>query len=109
MSDFSRQVSAAFRDPIARNALRIESSDYSWLHMGNAYVILAGTTYRLRVERDRGDITADVAGNEEPDDWFPLQWAIAAVSDVPVRPPGFESVQEAAALFISMRTSWKPA
>ena len=88
MSDFLEAVSAAFRRLIDRGFLVIVSDQYDEKAFGNAVVVLAGGNVRIRLVRDRGDIFADAASVNFPDEWAPLERVLVAVGVPAVRPEG---------------------
>lgn len=84
-SDFYREVAAAFSGLLGES-LVVESSIYSARSFGNAMVVLAEAGFRLRLSRDRGDTTAEVLCGDDParaDNWFPLEWVVAAATGSP--------------------------
>jgi hypothetical protein len=79
MSTFLESVIEAFADLVDRGLLSVESKVSDPQAFGNAVVVLAGESFRLRLVLDRGDTFAQVASRFDPEDWFPLQRVIRAV------------------------------
>jgi hypothetical protein len=96
MADFLRAVTEAFKNLLTRGLLSVESSIYDEQAFGNAVVVLAGRSLRIRVIRDRGEVFADAASSLYPDDWFPLQRVIRAVGVSSPPPEGLLTPEQAA-------------
>jgi len=108
--DLNRQVVHEFRSIVEGGCLAVEASTTS-PYFGDALVTLAGRNFKLRVVRDRGDITVDmsrpdadgvrrddtVALPHDLDDWFPAEWLVAVVGGSPPEPAGTLDIASAAA------------
>lgn len=92
--DFLTQAETAFAGLIARGLLSIVSSTYDSQAFGNASVVLAGRTLRIRLVRDRGDVFADAAAAAYPDDWVPVERMLRAVGVADAPPEGLVSPSE---------------
>lgn len=97
-SDFARLVREAFAALLDRGVVEFEASDYDPASFGNAFVVLAGVHFRLRLVRDRGEVFAQVAAVADPDHWYPLQRVVRAIGASPAPPERPSSVEELAAL-----------
>jgi hypothetical protein len=95
-SELYDAVAWAFRRLIEANVMRIESSSYDRREFGNASVVLAGSRFRVQLTRDRGEVDATVSSYEDPNDWYPLEWIVAAATGTPAPPPRTTSPQLAA-------------
>jgi len=98
MSAFSRSVKKAFDGLIRRNVLSVVDDRYYSSEFGNAVVVLVGRNIRLRLIRDRGDISADAASAHTPDDWAPLERVLKAAGGMGIPDEGLLPVTEAARL-----------
>ena len=63
--------------------------EYSPKSFGNSFVILKSAVLRVRVERDRGQVLADVASANDPETWWPLVFVLEAIEDK-LPAPNFE-------------------
>lgn len=97
-SDFSHDVQEAFHGLLDRGGLRVESSIYSRRDFGNASVVFAAPEFRLRLSRDRGEIDAEISSSRDPEDWYSLEWVIAAVTGTSPPEPRTVSPRYAAGL-----------
>jgi hypothetical protein len=95
-SDFEATVLGAFDVPL-RSGMAKESSIAS-PYFGDASVVVAAPTFRVRVTRDRGLVSVDISSHERPEDWYPLEWAVALIRGGPPGPPGTIGLEEAASL-----------
>jgi hypothetical protein len=98
MSDFLEATSKAFQDLLSYGDIRIESDHYDSQAFGNAVVVMAGRGFQLRLQRDRGDVSADVAASTTPEDWTPLERALTAVGAPHAPEEGLLTPAEAADL-----------
>jgi hypothetical protein len=98
MADFLKSVADAFSVLTSRGQLAVESSTYDAQAFGNAVVVLAGQSLRIRVIRDRDDTFADAASCLDPENWYPLQRVIRAAGANPPPPEGLLTPGDAAEL-----------
>ena len=96
-SAFSDGVRAAFDGLLRRGALHFVSSRHDEESFGNAEVVLAGGSFRVRIVRDRGDVFADV-GPSGSSEWWPLERALQAVGIADAPEVGIRPVEESASL-----------
>lgn len=96
---FEGQVAHAFSELLAEGMT--EESSTTSPYFDDASVVLGAAAFRTRVNRDRGLLNVEVASRGRPDEWFPLEWVIAAVTDTEPAIPGTIGLNEAASL---MRT-----
>lgn len=97
-SDFLEDVSRAFAGLIQRGMLAAVSSTYDAQAFGNAAVVLAGAGLRVRVVRDRGQVLAEVACADRPEEWSSLQRMLRAILGDEAPPEGILTTDEAALL-----------
>jgi hypothetical protein len=71
------EVETAMRDVIQRHRLRVEAAEYE-RGFGNGFVVMAAPSLRLRMVRDRGVISLDVAALGETG-WLPLPRVVHAL------------------------------
>jgi hypothetical protein len=76
---FEEQVRAEFAEFIADGRLRVVDARFDPKSFGNASVTMAGGGILVRLVTDRADIYGDIARESQPDQWYPLQHAIAAI------------------------------
>jgi hypothetical protein len=98
MSDLLEATSKAFQDLLGSGDIRVESDHYDSQAFGNAVVVLAGRGFHLRLQRDRGDVSADIAASTTPEDWTPLERALTAVGAAQVPEEGLLTPEAAADL-----------
>lgn len=95
-ASFEEDVTRAFREMVQSGAT-MESSLTS-PYFDDASVVLSTAAFRVRATRDRGQVTIEVAGRDRPDDWYPLEWVIAAVTEMAPATPGSVGLEEGASL-----------
>jgi hypothetical protein len=96
MSDFLETINRAFEDLIKCGDISVESSYYDEAAFGNACVVLTGRGFRLRLKRDRSDVSADAGVVTEPAAWEPLQRVLQAVGIADAPPEGLVTPAQAA-------------
>lgn len=64
---------------IDRGVLSVIQAAQDDTAFGNASVVLGGNAFRLRFIRDRDDMWVDVASELSPNQWFPLERALAVL------------------------------
>lgn len=96
MSDFLESVMEAFKSLLRRGLLNVENSGYDAQEFGNAFVILAGQNFRVRMLRDRGEVFAEAASGLQPNDWFPLQRVVRAAGGASPPAEGLLTPKQAA-------------
>jgi len=96
MSDLLDDVARVFGVLIQGGCLSVVQSLYDENAFGNAVVTLAASNFRLRLVRDRGQLVAEVACDDRPDDWSSLQRFLHATVGSLAPPEGVVSVHEAA-------------
>lgn len=98
MSDFLEDTKTAFLELLNRGDMRIVSDHYDPEVFGNAVVVLEGRGFHLRLSRDRGDVVAEIAASNAPEEWTPLERALLAVGAARVPDEGLLTPAEAADL-----------
>lgn len=98
MSDFLEATNRAFQDLLVNGDVSVGSFDYDAQAFGNATVVLAGRGFLLRLQRDRGDVSVDVASSTTPNNWAPLERVLTAVGAVNVPEEGLLTPEKAADL-----------
>jgi hypothetical protein len=98
MNDFLNAVTVAFRRLVDQGLLAILSSQYDEQAFGNAIVVLSGGNVLIRLTRDRGDVSADMASIAIPDEWAPLERVLTAVGVSAAPAEGLLTPTDAASL-----------
>lgn len=65
---------------IRRQELRLTAMDYGPEHFGDAFIVLDGDHYSIRVVRDRSQTFVDLASRADPDNWFGVERVLAAIT-----------------------------
>ncbi len=95
-TSFEQVVTRAFCQLLADGMTK--ESSITRAYFDDASVVLGATAFRARVNRDRGLVNIEIASRERPDEWFPLEWVMAAVTKSPPATPGTITLDEAASL-----------
>lgn len=93
-----QQICPAFADVVNRHTLRIGSSSYDANAFGNAVIDANSERIRLRISRDRGDVSVDV-GPAHDVSWYALEDVLAFIEERPISLRHRTRIEDLAAAF----------
>ncbi len=95
-TSFEDDVTRAFRRLVQSGATM--ESRLTGPYFDDASIVLSTAAFRLRATRDRGLVAIELAGRDRPEEWYPLEWVIAAVMKMAPASPGSVGLEEGASL-----------